>query len=185
MDAPIIDHLQDSPDVSPSFDNVGDKLLIEDPLDPSFVFSRDIEDKFVHFSSTPLFNLSNHEDTKEFIDFSDYGSSDPFTSIFYNNLDSIAIDLSKPPVYDDLSDDEVETPKIVEALQPEMISMSSPHSLGVSLTFDHETVQSPKAPHRSFICIEDPSHLHITLPPIKHNPIAHVLEDSYIASTHM
>jgi len=66
-----------------------------------------------------------------------------------------------------------------------MISMSSPHSLGVSLTFDHETVQSPKAPHRSFICIEDPSHLHITLPPIKHNPIAHVLEDSYIASTHM
>jgi len=114
MDASIVDHLHYSPDVSPSSNNREDKLHIEDPLDPSFVLSADTEDEFIRFSSTP--HSSDHEDAKEFIDFSDRGSRDPFTSIFYHNHDSITVDISKPPVYDDLSDDEVETPKTVEAI---------------------------------------------------------------------
>ena len=57
-----------------------------------------------------MFDSSDHEDAEEFIDFSDRGSHDPFTSIFYHNHESIIVDLLKPPVYDDLPDDEVETP---------------------------------------------------------------------------
>lgn len=158
MDAPIVDHSQDSLDVSPSFDNGEDKLFIEDPLDPSSVFSRNIEDEFVCFSSTPLFDSSDHEDAKEFIDFFDHYSHDPFASNFYHDHDSITVDLSKPPVYDDLPDDEVETPKTVETLQLKLMVMSSPHSIEVSLTSDHEIIQSLEAPHRSSICTEDPSH---------------------------
>lgn len=75
-DAPIVDHSQDSPDASQSFDNGEDKLFIEDPLDPSSVFSRNTEDEFVHFSSTSLFDSSDHEDAEEFIDFSNRGGHD-------------------------------------------------------------------------------------------------------------
>jgi len=73
MDAPIVDHSHDSPDASPSFNNREDKLLIENPLDPSSVFSENTKDEFIHFSSTPLFNSSHHEDAEEFVDFSDRG----------------------------------------------------------------------------------------------------------------
>jgi len=67
-----------------------------------------------------------------------------------------------------------------------MMVMSGPHSLGVSLTFDHETIQSLKTPHHSFVCIKDPSHSQIKIPPLEmHDPISHVLEESYIASTHL
>ena len=54
MDAPIVDHSHDSPDGCPSFNNGEDKLFVENPLDLSTVFSRNIEDEFIHFSSTPL-----------------------------------------------------------------------------------------------------------------------------------
>jgi len=65
---------------------------------------------FLDLSSSPLFDLSDHEDATEIIDFSDRSCRDPFTLVFDHNDDSITIDFSKPPVYDDLSDDEVETP---------------------------------------------------------------------------
>lgn len=68
-DAPIVGHSQNSPDVIPSFNNKHDKLFIEDPLDPSSILSRNIEDEFIRFSSTPLFDSSDHEDAEEFIDF--------------------------------------------------------------------------------------------------------------------
>jgi len=55
-DAPIVDHSQDTPDVSPSSDNGEDKLFIENPLDLSFAFFGNIEDEFIRFSSTPLFD---------------------------------------------------------------------------------------------------------------------------------
>ena len=100
-------------DVSPSFDNGEDKLSVENPLDPSSVFSKNIEDEFVHFSSTPLFDTSDHEDAAEFIDFFYHGGCDPFNPIFDHDHESITVDPSKPPVYDDLPDDEVETPKTV------------------------------------------------------------------------
>ena len=63
-----------------------------------------------------------------------------FLPFFYHDHEYITVDLSEPPVYDDLPDDEVETPKTVEALQPELMVMSGPLSLGVSLTSNHETV---------------------------------------------
>jgi len=184
MYAPIVGHSHDSPDVSPPFDNGGDKLLIEYLLDPSSIFSINTMDDFVHFSSTPLFDVFDHEDATNSLIFLIHGSRDPFNFIFYHDHESIAVDLSKPLVYDDLCNDEVETPKTVDALQPKLMVMSSPCSLGVSLTSSHEIFQSPKAPHHSSVCIEDPSHSHITLPPLElHDPITHALEESYIAST--
>ena len=115
-DAPIFDHSQYSPDVGPSFDNEEDKLFIENPLDISSVFSENTEDEFVHFSSTPPFGSSDHEDATEMVDSFDWGSRDPFVSIFDHNHDSIIAHVSNPPVYDDLPDDEVETSKTIEAL---------------------------------------------------------------------
>jgi len=108
--APIVDHLQDTLDVSPTTDNEEDKLFIEDPLDLSFAFSGNIDDEFFNFSSTPPFNLSDHEDANEIIYFSDCSFRDLFSPIFDHDHDPITVDFSKPHVYDDLFDDEVETP---------------------------------------------------------------------------
>ncbi len=69
MDTPIVDHLQETLGVSPSSDNEEDKLFIENPLDLSSSFFRNTEDGFVCFSSTPLFDLLDHEDVDEIIDF--------------------------------------------------------------------------------------------------------------------
>lgn len=87
-----------------------DKLFIENPLDLPSTFSRNIQDEFVYFSSTPLFDLLDHEDVNEIIDFSDRGYSDPFAPILNYDDDSIKVDFSKLSFYDDLSNDEVETP---------------------------------------------------------------------------
>lgn len=156
--APIVDHSQDSSNVGPSFNDGEDKLFIENLLDLSSVFSKNTEDEFVRFSTTRLFYSFDHEDANEIIDFSDRGDRDPFVSIFDHDHESITIDLSKPPVYDDLFDDEVETPKTIKALQPKLMVMSGPRSLWVSLTSDQEIVQSPKAPHHSSVWIKYPSH---------------------------
>ena len=48
-DAPILDHLQGTPDVGPSFDNGEDKLFIENTLDLSSVFSKSTKDIFFAF----------------------------------------------------------------------------------------------------------------------------------------
>ena len=114
--APIVDHSQDTLDVSPWSDNGEDKLFIENPLDLSSAFSENIEDEIVRFSSTSLFDLLDHEDTVEIIGFYGRGCCDPFASIFDHNDNSITVDFSKPLVYDDIYDNEVDTPKIVEAL---------------------------------------------------------------------
>jgi len=47
--APIVDHLQDTPEVIPSSNNEEDKLFIENPLDLSSAFSENTEDEFVYF----------------------------------------------------------------------------------------------------------------------------------------
>ena len=121
--APIVDHLQNTPDVSPSYDNGEDKLFIENPLDFSSAFSRNTEGEFFRFSSTPLFDSSDLEDTDEIIDFSDHSCHDLFTPIFDHDDDSIVVYFSKPPIYDDLSIDEVEMPQTIEALQPTLMVM--------------------------------------------------------------
>ena len=51
---------------------------------------RNIEGEFVYFSSTPLFDSSNHEDTDEIIDFSDHSCHDLFAPVFDHDDDSIA-----------------------------------------------------------------------------------------------
>lgn len=116
MDAPIVDHSQDTLNVSRPSDNREDKVFIENPLDLSSAFSKNTEDEFVHFSSTPLFDLSDHVDVDEIIYFSNRGCHDPFTIVFKPDGDSITIDFLKLPIYDDLSDDEDETPQTVKAL---------------------------------------------------------------------
>lgn len=103
-------HSQNTHGVSASYDNEEDKLFTEIPLHFSSTFSRNAEDEFFCFSSTPLFDSSDHEDTDEIIDFVDRSCHDLFTLVFDNDDDSIIVDFSKPHVYDDLSVDKVETP---------------------------------------------------------------------------
>jgi len=89
-------------------------------------------------------------------------------------------------VYEDPSINEVETPQTVEALQPELMVMLGPRCLEVGFAFDQEIVQILKASHHSSICTQGQSKTQILLPPLElHNPVAHTLEESYIASTHM
>ena len=74
------------------------------------------EGEFVRFSSTPLFDSSDHEDANQIIDFDDHSCHALFTPVFNHDNDSITVDFSKPRVYDDLSVNDVETPQTVEAL---------------------------------------------------------------------
>lgn len=120
-DGPIVDHSQNTLDDSPSFDNAEDKSFIEHPLDSSSSFSRNTEGEHSFFPSTPLCDSSNHEDADKHPKFFDLGCHDLSTSSVYHDVDLIIINLSKTLVYDDLSIDEVETPQIIEALQPELM----------------------------------------------------------------
>jgi len=62
--------------------------------------------------------------------------------------------------------------------------MLGPCCLEVGFTSDQKFFETPKAPHHSFVCIEDQFHTQIMLPPLEpHDPIAHPLEESYIART--
>jgi len=63
--------------------------------------------------------------------------------------------------------------------------MSGPYCLEVGFTSNQEIFETLKAPHHSFVCIEDQSHTQVMLPPLElHNPIAYALDESYIVSTH-
>ena len=61
-------------------------------------------------------------------------------------------------VYINLSIDEVETPYTIEGLQPKLMVMSGPCCPEVGFTSVQESVETPKAPHHSFVCIECQSH---------------------------
>jgi len=115
-DIPIANHSQNTPNVNPSFDNGEDKLFIENPLDFASSFSGNEEHENSCLLSTPLFDLSNHADVDEIIDFSYRSCHDPFTIVFDHDVDSIIVDISKPLVYDDLYIHKVKTPQAVEAL---------------------------------------------------------------------
>jgi len=77
IDAPIVDHSQNTPDVSPSFDNGEENSFIEHPPDSSSAFSRNAEGECSCFSSTPLCDSSNHEDANKHLEFSYLGCCDP------------------------------------------------------------------------------------------------------------
>ena len=159
-------------------------LLIENPLDLSSIFSGNIEDEFIHFSSTPLCDSSNHEDADQHPEFSDLGCRDLFTTSSNHDVDSLIFNLFKPLVYQYPSMNKVETLQTIKAPQPELMVMPAPHCLEVGFASDQEIVQTIKAPHRSSVCTQDQSNTQILLPPLKvHYPISHALEESYIEST--
>ena len=112
-DAPIVDQSHNALDVSPSSNNLEDESFFENPLDFSSTFSGNTKGEFFILSSTPLFDSSDHEDANEIIDFSNLSCRDLFTPIFDHDDDSIIVYFLKPPVYDDLSNDELETPQTV------------------------------------------------------------------------
>lgn len=116
MDAPIVDHSQDTPYVSPSFDNEEDQSFIENPFNFSYSFFGNIKGEHSCLSSTPLCDSSNHEDANKHPKFSYFDYHDLSTSSFDHDIDSIVVNLSKTLVYVYLSIDEVETLQIVEAL---------------------------------------------------------------------
>lgn len=111
---------------------------MENPFNLSFIFLENTEGEQFCFSSTPLPDSSNHEDVDGHFEFSDLDCHDIFTSLSYQDVDSIVVNLSKTLVYNDLSIHEVETPKIVEALQPELLVMSGPRSPEVGFAFGQE-----------------------------------------------
>ena len=73
--------------------------------------------------------------------FFDHACHDIFTHSFDHDYDSLNVDVSKHVVFDDLLADEVETPQVVEELQPELMVISGSCSLQVSSTSDHRTIQ--------------------------------------------
>lgn len=109
------------------------------------------------FSSTPLYNSSDHEDFVDHLECSDHGCCDIFTHSFGHDYDSPIADLSKPLAFEDISSDEVETPQVSETLQPELMVMSSSRSLYVSPTSNKKYVESSQAPHSSLVHIENQS----------------------------
>lgn len=162
MNAYTSNHSQNTLDVIQSLDRGEDKFFIENPLDLSSTFSVNVEGENSSFSSTPLFDSKDHEDVDELIEFSDHINRDLFTHIFDHDVDSIIVDLSKPSVYDYLSVDEVETLRVVGALQPKLMVMSGPHCPEVSFISEQEIVELTKPPHHSSICIEDQSNTNFT-----------------------
>ena len=91
------------------------------PPNISSFISINSEGEKLCFSSTPLYYSSDHEDFDVHLEFSDRGCHDIFTHSFDHGSDSSTIDLSKPPVFDDPSFNEVETPQVVQAIQLEMM----------------------------------------------------------------
>lgn len=68
-DAPIVDHSQNTPDVSPSSENEEDQSFIKNPLDFSSAFYGNVEGEHSCFSSSPLCDSKNHEDVDKLPNF--------------------------------------------------------------------------------------------------------------------
>lgn len=93
VDAHIVDHLHNTPYVSPSSDNVEEKSFIEDPPCFPFSFSRNTQCEHSFFSSTPLSDSSNHGHADKHLEFCDLGYRDHSTSSFDHDVDSMIINL--------------------------------------------------------------------------------------------
>ena len=92
------------------------------PLDLSSVIFGNSEGENFCFSSTPLYDSSDHEDANVH-EFSNRGCRDLFTHSFDHDSDLPTVDFSKPLVSDDPYFDEVETPQSIKALQLELMVM--------------------------------------------------------------
>jgi len=109
-------HSPNTSDVSISLHCREDTYFYANPLNLSFFVPKNEEGGHSCFSSTPLYDSSDHEDVDEHLEFFYHGCHDLFISSFDHDVDSHTIDPSKPQVFDDLPTNEVETPQVVEAL---------------------------------------------------------------------
>jgi len=100
-------------DVSLSFDCRQEKPIFSYPPNLSSYISRNLEGENSFFSSPPLYDFSDHEDSIVHLEFSYHGYCDIFTRSFNHDSNSPTIDLSKPSTFDDPYFDEVETPQVV------------------------------------------------------------------------
>lgn len=87
-----------------------------------------MEGEISHFSSSPLYHSSDHEDVFVHLEIFDCGCPDIFIHSSDDDFDSLVVDLSKPLVFDDPSSDEVENPQFVEALHLKLMVMSGSRS---------------------------------------------------------
>jgi len=169
-------------DVSRSFDCREDKSFFLNILDLSPLNSKSSEGEFC-FSSTPLYDSTNHEDVDVHLEFFDHGCRDIFTHSFDHDSDSLTIDLSKLPIFDDPYYDEAETNQAIEAFHPKFMVMSGFHSIEVSSTSNQKPVELPQDAHHSLVHIENQCDLQVSHPPLEsHDLITHALEESYIGS---
>lgn len=136
LDVSTFDHSHETMDVSLSLHCRYDTYSSENPSDLSSVISESIEGEHPCFSSTPLHDLSNHEDVDKHPEFFDNGCHDLSTSSFHHDVDSLIVNLPKPLVFGDLSIDEMEISYVVKAHHLELMFMLGPHCLEVSSTSD-------------------------------------------------
>lgn len=148
-------HSQDILDVSISLQCEEDTSSSKNMFNWSIIFLENRKGEHLCLSSTPLLDSSNHEEANEKPKFSNLGYHDLFTSSSNHTVDLTIFNLSKTPVYDELSVNEVKIPQTIEKIQPELIVMSGPHCPEVCFTFSQEIVETLKAPHHSLLCIED------------------------------
>lgn len=134
MDVSTSDHSQDTKDANLSLHCGQDTSSSENPSHLSFVISENTEGEHPCFSSTPLHDSSNHEYADKHPKFYDHGYCDLCTSSFDHDVDSLDVNLSEPPISDDLSIDEVETPQTIEEIHLELMVMSGKHYPEVSST---------------------------------------------------
>jgi len=168
------DHSQNTPDVILSLYCGEDTSFFLNPPNLTYFIFENPEGDNSYFLSTPLYDLPDHENADEYLDIYDHGWRDICTYSFNHDVNSHVVNISRPSVFDDLPDDEVETPQAIEALQPKLMVMSSSYCLDISSTSDHKFVKTPQAPHHSPVFIEDQSSLHISHPPPKsHDHIAY------------
>lgn len=116
LDVSTSNHSQNTWDVSLSFDCREYKSFFPNSPNLSSFISGNIEGENSCFSLPPLYDSSNHEDAIVHLKFSDHGCLNIFTHSSDHDSNSPTVDLSKPPVFDDPSSDEVETPQVIEAL---------------------------------------------------------------------
>jgi len=89
------------------------------------------------------------------------------------------VDISKPPIFDDPSPHELETPPFIEALETKLMVMSGSCSLEASPTSNQKSIESPQAPHDSIVYTKNQSISQILHRPSKsHDTIDHALEKS-------
>lgn len=82
-----------------------------------------------------MYDSLDHEDVVvHHLEFSYHGCRDTFIPSSDHDSNMPTVDLSKPPVFDDPSSDELETPQVVKELQPDLMAMSGSRSLEVSST---------------------------------------------------